>query len=152
MGACTQRMAAPWLILVLVLATSQACSAARNLGLSHLVLPGIIGVWDPEKYPATQFRNDSVMGYFEVWPEDFPDAKFKYYCEDPAYGNLSLSNFTYSVNEGRLDPRPYYDLGVVELYQPYWKHWLFWKVDTKLLSYPINCEYNDLHDLYAFRF
>lgn len=140
------------MILVLLLAISQACSAARNLNLSSLALPGIIGVWDSVEYPATMFRADFVAGYFEVWPEALPDVKFKYYCEDPATGNLSLGNFTYNITKGRLDPRPYYDLGVVALYQPYWKHWLFWKVDTKSLTYPVNCEYNDLHDLYAYRF
>lgn len=152
MGASRQRIAAPLLILVLSLSIFQACLAARNLTLSSLELPGIIGVWNPALYPATQFRNDSVVGYFEVWPENLTTIKFKYFCEDPGHANLSLSNFSYSETEGRLDPRPYYDLGAVEHYQPYWKHWLFWKVDTRVLSYTINCEYNDLHDLYAYRF
>lgn len=152
MGGCKPTIAAPLLILVLSLATPHPSSAARSLTLSSLSLPGIVGVWNPALYPATVFRNDSVKAYFEVWPEDIPDVKFVFYCEDPSNQTRSLRNFTYSVSEGRLDPRPYFDLGVVELYQPYWKHWLFWKVDTKRLTYPINCEYNDLHDLYAFRY
>ncbi|KAG0607770.1 hypothetical protein M758_8G053600 [Ceratodon purpureus] len=156
MGAFRQRLAGH-LLAVLLVTLLQICSAGRDPNLTSLGLPGIVGVWDRSNstwntlYPAARFRDDSVAGYFDIWPEHSA-VNFEYYCEDPVLGNLSLSNFTYSAFEGRLDPRPYYDLGIVESYQPYWKHWLFWKVDTKRISYSINCEYNDLHDLYAYRF
>ena len=157
MGVGRQRTATH-LLLVLFVSVLQACSATRDPNLTSLTLPGIVGIWDrsnqtwDQLYPPTKFRDDVVAGYFEIWPENSTDVTFEYYCEDPANGNLSLSNFTYGPTEGRLDPRPYFDLGIVDSYQPYWKHWLFWKVDTKRIAYPINCEYNDLHELYTRRY
>ncbi|KAG0558927.1 hypothetical protein KC19_10G065100 [Ceratodon purpureus] len=154
MGISWTRIIAGQLLAVLFVSALQTCLARRDPNLTLLTSPGIVGVWNRSEYSASQFRNDSLVRYFDIWPE-FENAtgvRFKYYCEDPEKGNLSLSNFTYSSTEGQLEPRPYYDLGVVELYQPYWKNWLFWKVDMNRISYSINCEYNDLHDLYVYRF
>ncbi|CAM6020042.1 unnamed protein product [Sphagnum balticum] len=79
------------------------------------------------------------------------DRVFNYCCEDGA-SNYSLANFTYGLHQGQLDPRPYFDLGVVDTFLPYWYFWTFWQVPTKFISFPLHCDYTDLHHLYVRRF
>lgn len=136
-------------LLLSILCTSRSTLALEKVTLVN-TLPGVIGVWDRSLYPASFFRNESVKNYFRVWPESSTDLRFYYFCDDEK-SILTLSNFTYSYSEGQLDPRPYYDLGTVDEYQPYWLHWTFWKLNTKQLVYPIHCEYTDIHRLYVYR-
>ncbi|CAK9862790.1 unnamed protein product [Sphagnum jensenii] len=111
---------------------------------------GVVGVWNVSQYPCTDFRSELVKTFFVLWPEML-NGVFNYCCEDGA-SNYSLVNFTYGLNQGQLDPRPYFDLGVVETFLPYWYFWTFWQVPTKSISFPLHCDYTDLHHLYVRRF
>lgn len=144
-----QQRAAFLFLLFSILCTSQSTLALENVTLVN-TLSGVIGIWNSSAYPAKYFRNESATSYFRVWPENRTDLLFAYFCDD-GKSIYTLRNFTYSLNEGQLDPRPYYDLGIVDDYQPYWIHWTFWKVNTKQLVYPIHCEYTDIQRLYAYR-
>ncbi len=111
---------------------------------------GVVGVWNVSQYPCTDFRSEVVKTFFVLWPEIL-NGVFNYCCEDGA-SNYSLVNFTYGLHQGQLDPRPYFDLGVVDTFLPYWYFWTFWHVPTKSISFPLHCDYTDLHHLYGRRF
>jgi hypothetical protein len=112
--------------------------------------PGVVGVWNVSQYPCQDFRSEVVRTFFVLWPEML-NGVFKYCCEDGA-SNYRLANFTYGLHQGQLDPRPYFDLGVVETFLPYWYFWTFWQVPTKNISFPLHCDYTDMHHLYVSRF
>ncbi len=112
--------------------------------------PGVVGVWNLSQYPCLDFRSEVVKTFFVLWPEML-NGVFNYCCEDGA-SNYSLANFTYGLHQGQLDPRPYFDLGVVDTFQPYWHFWTFWQVPTKSISFPLHCDYTDMHHLYVRRF
>ncbi len=88
--------------------------------------------------------------FFVLWPEML-NGVFNYCCEDGA-SNYSLANFTYGLDQGQLDPRPYFDLGVVDTFLPYWYFWTFWQAPTKSISFPLHCDYTDMHHLFVSRF
>ncbi len=111
---------------------------------------GVVGVWNVSQYPCVDFRSEVVKTAFVLWPEML-NGVFNYCCEDGA-SNYSLANFTYGLHQGQLDPRPYFDLGVVDTFLPYWYFWTFWVVPTKSISFPLHCDYTDLHHLYVRRF
>lgn len=150
-GSTTGSVACMVAIIPILLGISGTCSALKDPNLTLASVPGIQGPWN-DSLSATLFRNDSVEGYFDIWPENETETgfKFNYFCQDGTT-NLTLSNFTYSEFEGKLDPRPYFDLGTVNLYDPYYMNWRFWQVNAKQLSYPIYCEYTDIHGLYVHR-
>ena len=131
-------------------ATSPDVDGCQNSTNPTLVgaLSHIKGVWNRSTYGASSFRNDAAKKYFQVWPEDL---RFQYFCED-GKASFSLTNFTYSCTEGQLDPRPYYDVGIADNLQPYYKNWYYWRSPVKQLSYPIWCEYNDIRRLYVHRY
>ncbi|KAH9541076.1 hypothetical protein CY35_14G040700 [Sphagnum magellanicum] len=106
---------------------------------------GVIGVW-PDNIDCSLFRNLTLVKmYFIVVPENLT-----YCCED-GVSALSLVNFTYGKYKGPLDPRPYFDLGIVENFQPYWRYWNFWHVDTTNSVFSLHCDYVDMHQLYVRR-
>jgi hypothetical protein len=110
-----------------------------------LYTTGVIGVW-PDNIDCSLFRNLTLVTmFFTVVPENFT-----YCCED-GVSALSLVNFTYGKNKGPLDPRPYFDLGIVENFQPYWRYWNFWHVDTTNSVFNLHCDYVDMHHLYVRR-
>lgn len=110
-----------------------------------LYTTGVIGVW-PDNIDCSLFRNLTlVMNFFTIVPENFT-----YCCED-GVSALSLVNFTYGKNKGPLDPRPYFDLGIVDNFQPYWRYWNFWHVDTTNSVFNLHCDYVDMHHLYVRR-
>lgn len=110
-----------------------------------LYTTGVIGVW-PNNIDCSLFRNLTlVKNFFKIVPENFT-----YCCED-GVSALSLVNFTYGKNKGPLDPRPYFDLGIVDNFQPYWRYWNFWHVDTTNSVFNLHCDYVDMHHLYVRR-
>lgn len=115
-----------------------------------LQTPGVVGVWNVSQYPCQDFRSEVVKTFFVLWPETL-NGVFNYCCEDRA-SNYSLANFTYGLHQGQLDPRPYFDLGVVDTFLPYWYFWTFWQVPTKSIGFPLHCDYTDMHRLYVRRF
>jgi hypothetical protein len=38
------------------------------------------------------------------------------------------------------------------MFLPYWYFWTFWQVPTKSISFPLHCDYTDMHRLYVRRF
>jgi hypothetical protein len=121
-----------------------------SINRTLLHTPGVVGVWNVSQYSCVDFRSEVVRTFFDLWPEML-NGVFNYCCEDGA-SNYSLANFTYGLQQGRLDPRPYFDLGVVDTFLPYWHFWTFWQVPTKSISVPLHCDYTDMHDLYVRRF
>lgn len=112
----------------------------------------IIGVYDRTQYPASSFRNDSAKLYFKVWPEDISNPRFRFFCQDGST-NLSLANFTISCDErfGKLDPRPYYDVGTANDLQPYYKHWTYSEL-IPTTDIQLWCERRDMRRLYSHRY
>lgn len=102
------------------------------------------------------FRNKTaLLPFFKVWPEDIPDLRFKYCCEyqaDDLNSQYNLSTYRYGEGEGALEPRPYYDLGIVDQYKMYWKHWMFWSLPLRHNAVSIRCDMTDLQRLYQHRF
>ncbi|CAK9864253.1 unnamed protein product [Sphagnum jensenii] len=110
-----------------------------------LYTTGVIGVW-PDNIDCSLFRNLTLVKmFFIIVPENFT-----YCCED-GVSALSLVNFTYGKNKGPLDPRPYFDLGIVDNFQPYWKYWNFWHVDTTNSVFNLHCDHVDMHQQYVRR-
>lgn len=101
--------------------------------------------------PATLFRNDTDKIYFKVWPEDISNPRFRFFCQDGST-NTSLNNFTISCDQrfGRLDPRPYYDVGIANDLRPYYKHWTYSEI-IPTTEIQIWCERRDMRRLYSHR-
>ncbi|KAH8975744.1 hypothetical protein BDL97_01G175000 [Sphagnum fallax] len=122
----------------------------EDMSINGTLTAGIVGVWNVSQYPCKDFRNETVKWFFVLWPEML-NGVFNYCCED-GVSTYSLANFTYGLHQGQLDPRPYFDLGVVDTFPTYWYFWTFWQVPTKSISFPLHCDYTDLHRLYVSRF
>lgn len=107
-------------------------------------------VYNSTLFPANLFRNETDRMYFKKWPEDFAHPRFRFHCQD-ASSMYSLSNFTVNCDQmfGRLDPRPYYDVGIADGLQPFYKHWRYSEIPT--LEIQLWCERTDMHRLYAHR-
>jgi hypothetical protein len=129
-----------------------------------LTSPGLLGPAAPlapaseetwaDKYPATDFREASVPPRFLLWPENLTYVKFVYFCQQELRPRRYLSDFKYKDGEGRLQPRPYYDLGLVDRHNtPYFRRWrIDWRVDTHRIVCPVVCEYTDIQRLYNYRY
>lgn len=139
-------------LMILILASFHTIAPAFGAGPTSLAkLP----VWNFTMNECSQFRNKpELLPYFKVWPEDIADLPFKYCCEyqEDDSSHYNLSNYSYGPNLGALEPLPYYDLGIVDQYVTYWKHWTFWGLPRENYALVIRCDMSDLHRLYVHRF
>jgi hypothetical protein len=148
--------------LLLVCFFSGDCSAGQTrssdeqswVGLTELVY--IIGVWQPYLKTVNSclnFRKTTTPGLFGVWPEDAGD----FCCEDRLTPNAAnyatIASYVHSEHNGRfLYPIPYYDVGIVAAFTPYWRSWRFDRVSQKDITNVVYCEVNDLKRFYVHRF
>ncbi|KAG0580947.1 hypothetical protein KC19_4G212500 [Ceratodon purpureus] len=112
----------------------------------------------PEKwngsYPPSDFREDIVPSQFILWPENLPYVKFMYFCQQVwKLPKRNLTDFSYNGGDARLQTRPYFDLGLVDIHnRPYLRRWFIdWRVDVNRLVCPVVCEYTDIQRLYQYR-
>jgi len=109
-------------------------------------------VWNSSKYPASDFRSEATPPMFALWPENLSYLKFVHYCEDASNHSRRLEDFVYEAGQANLVTRPYFDVGLVDDFKPYFQHWQFWQVDIKRFTPAVDCEYIDLQRLYYYRF
>ena len=143
-------------LMVVVVLVGQLL-VAPTLGSGPRVDPVALPIWNYTVNDTTcsVFRNKTaLLPFFKVWPEDIPDLHFKYCCEYQADDNsvYNLSTYRYGEGEGALEPRPYYDLGIVDQYTMYWKQWGFWNLPLRHNAVLIRCDMTDLQRLYQHRF
>ena len=143
-------------LMVVVVLVGQLL-VAPTLGSGPRVDPVALPIWNFAVNDTTcsVFRNKTaLLPFFKVWPEDIPDLHFKYCCEYQADDNsvYNLSTYRYGEGEGALEPRPYYDLGIVDQYTMYWKQWGFWNLPLRHNAVLIRCDMTDLQRLYEHRF
>ncbi|KAG0580946.1 hypothetical protein KC19_4G212400 [Ceratodon purpureus] len=115
--------------------------------------PAPVVPWN-DSYPASDFRAEYVTKSFLLWPENLPYAKFVYFCQQQlVQTKRNLTDFSYKEGEGRLQTRPYFDLGLVDKHNtPYFRRWrIDWRVDIHRLVCPVVCEYTDIQRLYEYR-
>jgi hypothetical protein len=140
-------MIVAWMIILLVAQSSaQVCKPASKGRLNN-----ITGTYDLAIFPASSFRSDMDVMYFQVWPENITHPRFRFVCQDGS--NLSLVNFTATCDQttGRLDPRPYYDVGAADDLRPYYKHWTYSEIiPTTYIQ--LFCERGDMRRLYSHRY
>jgi hypothetical protein len=148
--------------LLLVCFFSGDCSAQETrsseeqswVGLTKQVY--IIGVWQPYLKTVNSclnFRKTTTPGLFGVWPEDAGD----FCCEDRLTPNAAnyatIASYVHSEHNGRfLYPIPYYDVGIVAAFTPYWRSWRPDRVSQKDITNVVYCEVNDLKRFYVHRF
>ncbi|KAG0620438.1 hypothetical protein M758_4G215600 [Ceratodon purpureus] len=105
-------------------------------------------------YPSSDFREDIVPRQFILWPENLPYVKFVYFCQQVwKLPKRNLTDFSYNGGDARLQTRPYFDLGLVDIHnRPYLRRWIIdWRVDVNRLVCPVVCEYTDIQRLYQYR-
>lgn len=126
------------------------CPSPR--GTKPAGIQGAYNSTDVQPLLPSQFRSDDDIRYFQVWPENIARPRFRFVCED-GRGEFYLRNFTATcdLTVGRLDPRPYYDVGAADDLQPYYKHWKY-SEDISVTNIQIFCERNDMRRLYSFRY
>lgn len=144
-----------WISFILVLGKCVWQCLAQDGGFcpptSSGGLGGTLRVYNSTLFPASSFRNETDRNSYQVWPEDISNPRFRFPCQGAA-SNRSLTNFTVSCDQrsGRLDPRPYFDIGTANHLQPYYKHWTYSEtIPTPEIQ--IWCERNDMRRLYSQR-
>lgn len=111
----------------------------------------VIGIWPSYLKTVNKcenFRANTTPPLFRVWPEDVCE----FCCEDKLTPH-TMASYVHSEKNGRyLHPIPYYDVGIIDAFSPFWRSWLPDRISQKDITNLAYCEINDLKRFYVQRF